>query len=197
MPNWCYNTLAISGEPKQLNKFVKELEVTESEESDLSEASKFSFDKVIPQPDNLNDNWYEWRIGNWGTKWNADVQYENFDQWESGDISIDFNTAWSAPMPILKKLVEMYPKLTFNWRCYEESHAFWGIGEGVKGKLEVEWGNFNTCKEYNDFGLTHHICTGCDEWLDEWCDNSNTQKGLCDECAPKIEANEEELWESA
>lgn len=48
--------------------------------------------------------WYDWSIQNWGTKWNAyDAVFG-----DSGE-SVTFNTAWSAPMPVLQKLSEMYP----------------------------------------------------------------------------------------
>lgn len=48
--------------------------------------------------------WYDWSIQNWGTKWNAyDAVFG-----DSGE-SVTFNTAWSAPMPVLGRLSEMYP----------------------------------------------------------------------------------------
>ena len=41
--------------------------------------------------------WYEWRIQNWGTKWNA-------SRAEVLDGRLSFLTAWNAPKPILEKL---------------------------------------------------------------------------------------------
>lgn len=48
--------------------------------------------------------WYEWCIDNWGTKWNAmETRIES-------DDTISFQTAWNAPMPVMRRLSEMYPK---------------------------------------------------------------------------------------
>lgn len=51
--------------------------------------------------------WYDWSIENWGTKWNASDVGVLFD--ESGFV---FQTAWSAPHPILLAMSKKYPELT-------------------------------------------------------------------------------------
>ena len=58
--------------------------------------------------------WYEWRIANWGTKWNS---YSNF--YEGGSI-LNFQTAWSAPKAVLLKLSEMYPDVTMELEYADE-----------------------------------------------------------------------------
>lgn len=188
MPNWCYNTLTISGKPKDLHKFIKQVKDDER---------VFSFEKIIPMPESEKDNWYEWRVKNWGTKWNSNIEYDTFDNWEQGDIKVEFNTAWSMPEPILLGVSKQHPKLYFELRCYEESHAFWQISDIQKGKYV--WGSsgeFKTCAEFNEFGLTHHNCDMCDEWLHEWCDNSNEQGvPMCDECKDKAQLQEAEIQE--
>lgn len=62
--------------------------------------------------------WYEWCINNWGTKWNAYGYDENADY--SGNENLWFQTAWSAPHPILQKLSEMYPDITFEHEWADE-----------------------------------------------------------------------------
>ena len=52
--------------------------------------------------------WYEWCIANWGTKWNASETYWN------GDNIVTFETAWACPIPILEKISEMYPDISFE-----------------------------------------------------------------------------------
>ena len=73
--------------------------------------------KAIGHPD-----WYSWSVQNWGTKWNA-CSAEIDDNSEHGSAEITFETAWSAPVPVLCKMVEMFPKLTFRceWRHDDES----------------------------------------------------------------------------
>ena len=53
-------------------------------------------------------NWYDWCIENWGTKWNACNA-----EWY-GDEYIDFDTAWSCPEGIYRKLAQMYPDVTIE-----------------------------------------------------------------------------------
>lgn len=59
-------------------------------------------------------NWYNWSIDNWGTKWDASETYV-----EDGEIS--FETAWSTPYPVIKKLSEIFPDLTLKLRFADES----------------------------------------------------------------------------
>jgi len=56
-------------------------------------------------------SWYDWSNANWGTKWNA-YEVSRID-----DTTIRFQTAWSAPLPWLKKLVEKFPneEITIRW----------------------------------------------------------------------------------
>jgi hypothetical protein len=181
---------------------LKQIEVTKSEETNSLEATKFSFAKIIPMPDSEKDNWYEWRVSNWGTKWNADVQMETTDEWESGSVLVEFNTAWSPATPVITTLSRQHPSLTFYWRYHEESNAYWGnhtIKNGVY--LESYEGDFSTCHEYNEFGLMHHECLVCQNWVDE-CNNSDTRElEACESCLEskaELEAElselETELW---
>lgn len=58
------------------------------------------------------DTWYDWSYANWGTKWGAYSVY--FDKENN---VIEFDTAWSCPLPILDKLAEI---------CYEHEVEFTG-----------------------------------------------------------------------
>lgn len=60
--------------------------------------------------------WYDWCISNWGTKWNAYGYSEDTIGYHDGD-RLYFQTAWSAPHPILEKLTQMFPdiKLEHEW----------------------------------------------------------------------------------
>lgn len=63
-------------------------------------------------------SWYEWSINMWGTKWNA-CGYDNEADYSQND-SIYFQTAWSAPIPVIKKLSELYPSIEMNIRYADE-----------------------------------------------------------------------------
>ena len=64
--------------------------------------------------------WYDWCIRNWGTKWNS-YGYEDYSSDVSSDLStIRFQTAWSAPHPVIEKLAEMFPDVSFEHEWADE-----------------------------------------------------------------------------
>lgn len=74
--------------------------------------------------------WYSWRTENWGTKWNA---YES----TSTENSIEFDTAWNSPTPVLEKWIEQF-KLTCTVKAFDEGYNFWFIKEYKDGALHSE-----------------------------------------------------------
>ena len=63
--------------------------------------------------------WYDWCVTNWGTKWNAYGYDENGADYHDGN-SLCFQTAWSAPHPILEKLTEMFPEIELEHEWADE-----------------------------------------------------------------------------
>jgi len=67
-----------------------------------------------------DDRWYDWRVQNWDTKWDAyDVVVTDDDP---DCTEIEFNTAWSPPEAICTELREQYPDLSISW-FYDEPGA--------------------------------------------------------------------------
>lgn len=85
MPNWCNNTLILEGTTDELQK-VKPLL--------FNGEDKFSLACAVPPPKDLED-WYNWNISNWGTKWDT---FESYSDITEGEIRINFSTAWSPPI---------------------------------------------------------------------------------------------------
>ena len=87
----------------------------------------FDFNKVIPVlkgPIDTCETCYGWRKKHWETGSNAS---------EVDIISIDplefaFETAWYFPKPVLEKLAELYPSLTFYCACYDVGRSCSGKG---------------------------------------------------------------------
>ena len=64
-----------------------------------------------------DDRWYDWRVQNWDTKWDAyDVSVDDDDP---DQLEVSFNTAWSPPEAICTELREQYPDLSISW-FYDE-----------------------------------------------------------------------------
>ena len=78
----------------------------------------------LPQPDGMfkstdvrDDRWYDWRLANWDTKWDAyDVNVVDDDP---ECTEIEFNTAWSPPEAICSAIREQYPDVSVSW-FYDE-----------------------------------------------------------------------------
>jgi hypothetical protein len=160
MPNWCQNEVSIFGDKKEIKKFIKYIK---SDESD------FDFNKIYPMPKELEettsgsedmksdeqkanskkwniefgaDNWYDWKILHWGTKWELDPKYvevhELIDD-EGCYVEYRFDTAWSPPEGILSRLNEVFKfnkgedALSIQWFYRED-------GIGYAGYLDQDLG---------------------------------------------------------
>jgi hypothetical protein len=121
-----------------------------------------------------SDNWYDWNIRNWGTKW--DVANTDNEKYLDTELIMDedtrlqysFNTAWSPPLPAMKELSLQYPTLKINLDYEEETG--WG------GEIEFHNGEMQELEEYG------WKCRECDHTEDEtpYCDDCNYD--MCPSC---------------
>lgn len=95
---------------------VEHLKEKDPEALRLGQLSKDCLDKYG------HADWYTWSVENWGTKWGAYDYVEK--EREPGRFSFAFDTAWSFPEPIFRKLEEMYPELVFDIASYDEGSNF-------------------------------------------------------------------------
>ena len=174
MPNWAHNTLTVTGPREQLEAFVEKAKVShanavsdyenwpkydedskpatlEEYEIQLAEKQPLTFAAFVPEPpeNRIGENWYHWRITNWGTKWDASFgePFIGLSTGEGSDIekSVEakgatvtkdtlvykFDTAWSPPTPVVVAMGEQHPELEFVLRFGEP-------GGGYAGELNVE-----------------------------------------------------------
>ena len=153
MPNYCNNTLEVSADPKnrealkQLKDFV--------DNSIREDGEKFTFEGVLPMPKELDitsptreedkaqaeaniknhghADWYNWRVDNWGTKWDVGECY--ISDIVKDYVHLDFDTAWSPPLPYYKALSKKYPLLTIEVEYSEPGMDFAGIEKYQGGEL--------------------------------------------------------------
>jgi hypothetical protein len=83
-------------------------------------------------------SWYDWRIENWGTKWDA---YDTPDNRDTED-TIFFSTAWNAPIKIIFKLIDLATKLDLY---LEYDYADEDIGHNA-GRVIIRHQEAWTCK---------------------------------------------------
>lgn len=101
MPNWCDNSIRLSHPDKsKLDAF--DAEMTKKNESGYFMGCPFQH--LRPRPETEEQNWYDWNINNWGTKWDGDlIDYERLDD---NEAIFYCNTAWSPPIALLEYLTE-------------------------------------------------------------------------------------------
>ena len=60
-----------------------------------------------------DDRWYNWRLQNWDTKWEAyDKEISHVDE---DTFQVTFNTAWSPPEGIYARIRERFSDLYVTW----------------------------------------------------------------------------------
>jgi hypothetical protein len=107
----------------------------------------FDFERIVPIGD--VPDWHEQRLEKWGTKW---VGYDV----SIGEESINFFTAWTPPIPIIRKLAELHPELIFRLEYYETGRAFRGIvtAKWHDGDVLLEDKNWNMRdQDFEELGL--------------------------------------------
>lgn len=103
-----------------------------------SDKSEFDFENLIKMPKELvdtespasfknneliekygSDNWYDWSLKNWGVKWNSEGAIR------ISDSVVIFDTAWSQPDELIKRLSEKFPEEEISITAYEGGMGFW------------------------------------------------------------------------
>ena len=118
MPNHCFNRIEIYG--KEASKIASKIE---------SKETPFDFTKIFPEPDYDKTeveptfrkeegddfrmpSWWDWRVQNWGTKWNSyDCEVIEMDDEQ---VEYTFSTAWGPPEGVIEKLREQYPDVSIT-----------------------------------------------------------------------------------
>ncbi len=153
------------------------------------EAYNKQADHTLPLAEALSfsgDNWYDWNVRNWGTKWDVSVgnddKYPDTELMEESatSLSYKFNTAWSQPLPAIEALSAQYPELEFNLSYQEETG--WG------GEYLIVEGNSSQIEDYEN------KCMDCDSvnTLD-YCEDCGNE--MCSSCNYAGEADLETLAE--
>lgn len=145
MTNWCNNTLTITGPSEEVDQFIKD--------NSGDEGETLVFSKAVPEPtyEGYTDSssktspsampdWYHWRIGNWGTKWEPEIfdlttSTKNINNQLIKTVSYDFRTPWSPGNAWCQKAIEKYPKLRFCLIYGEIGADFSGVVVGANGEV--------------------------------------------------------------
>ena len=172
MPNWCWNHLEVTGDEKQLQKFV------EKSTTNIERDDEFSFNGTYSMPKTLRitagthlsfiekikkyinirlygyDNWYNWSIANWGTKWDAcesNICHNDIDY-----FTVSFDTAWSPPIAWIDNIMQDFPDLCFTLEYEEPGMCF---GGRLLAQYETLWDDLHW-----DLDQASECCEGEVNW---------------------------------
>lgn len=139
MPNWCLNTLQIVGPADSIadmSLFVRGDAVVEVQEGGtIVPTTSLSLEKIAPMPSELKERprtptkpgsypeWLEWRIDNWGTKWDVEAVVTGIGP-ES--LTMEFSSAWTPPIAAIVQLSERFPDLKFDFSFEEPGNEIGG-----------------------------------------------------------------------
>jgi hypothetical protein len=124
MPNWCNNNLVLTHEDPAmitraydalergefLEEFVpvpEQLKIVAGCVGDPVEQAKLEADTARNLEELGYGNWYDFCVGEWGTKWDCGEQGASNIHPDGKMLHTFFDTAWSPPVYAYEKLVEM------------------------------------------------------------------------------------------
>jgi hypothetical protein len=120
MPNWCENTLKLSGNQNNITSFIADQKINEN--------IPISFQSTIPIPEDQKDNWHNWSLLNWGcSKDLADPILKG--------TTFTFASAWNPPISWFRTLCETYPALILTLSYREEADIYEGSITAQNKKL--------------------------------------------------------------
>lgn len=137
MPEKIKNTISPSSSAKG-RKWMNEDHVSANREGGLSEILGEEPEGLIPCENNTPekclalikefgaDNWYDWNIATYGTKWDISVGEEEFDR-EPTEFLASFDTAWCPPMQFLERLQQRFPNIDISMTFEVEGSDTCGI----------------------------------------------------------------------
>jgi len=204
MPNWCNNTITLSG-PKDKVKAI----------FDKAKADDRLLDQLYPMPAALRettsptpqegqagykgpqpvvdgyDNWYDWAVNNWGTKWDVDLEGLEFrEEGDTGIIQGWFDSAWSPPTGAYDHFLEKNEDCSIESYYYEGGCDFAGFyADGSDDMVTPSDYTADQMEDSNSglmYDINEHfnISESVREWEEE--QKTDTEKFLVDKEAVNV-----------
>jgi hypothetical protein len=107
MPNYCSNSVTLSGPKELIEKLAKA----------FNEGKFLGTLRPEPDYDDNDDGWYSWRVSNWGTKWEINEDDPDVEVTESKGVYsfyVFFQSAWAPPTEAYAYAVQNFEGLTID-----------------------------------------------------------------------------------
>lgn len=156
MPNYCEVDVVITfNNQQEYAEFVRIADIEETTDPYLGFASDERgyglFDRFVPTPEEMlgNEDWWGWRLNNWGTKWNPVIhQFSHGD----GQVVLVMNTAWSPPKEFFETFHNMFPSTVIKMDYLEEGMNYCGKCEISDGDVYDRYINQIPAQAYVELG---------------------------------------------
>jgi hypothetical protein len=187
MANICCNYITIQGNPEILDVIAQDY-IGYNKEKDSVE---FNFGIMSPIPYELLGDDYQWRIENWGNKWDGSDCYIDIcdDQ-----IYLSIETAWSPCDKWTYKLIELCPGVDIYHEYYEPGEGYIGWiqhfeNEGPDDYEEVCYNFSSDSYEYwlTVFEKEYETFDWLSEHVEEVFDDEGITKAEADEVLQMID----------
>ena len=187
MANICCNYITIQGSPEILDIIAQDYIGYDKEKDSV----EFNFGIMSPIPDELLGDDYEWRINNWGNKWDGSDCYIDIcdDQ-----ICLNIETAWSPCDKWTYKLIELCPGVDIYHEYYEPGEGYIGWiqhfeNEGPDDYEEVCYNFSSDSYEYwlTVFEKEYETFDWLSEHVEELFDDEDITKAEADEVLQMID----------
>jgi hypothetical protein len=163
MPNWTDNNITFRGSPEAIQELWLIFTVNEK-----------PFQAIRPCPEELlnplpalntdeeearlvekygHSDWYNWRVANWGTKWDAadlDVSPIMSAWGEEKSFDITCNTAWAPPTELMCYITEKWPEIVVIGSYIQEEAPCWRNLYSAQGGIVDDLGRENIDDDYED-----------------------------------------------
>lgn len=151
MPNWCSNTITITGDKKIISGITRLIESIKKEKEEPGVfATIVGREPGMTQERYDNLGWYDSNVGYWGTKW--DVSYDECDfDFSDEQIRLHPNTAWSPPIEFCKTMVRLYKRIKIHIFYSESGNDFCGQSEIYLDEDGI------VCCEEEDYGYSEGL----------------------------------------
>lgn len=185
MPEKIKNTVSPSSSAKG-KKWMNEDAVSANREGEISKLLGEEPTGLIPCENNTPekcdalikeygaDNWYDWNIAAYGTKWDLQAM-QDFDMGDT-EFFICFNTAWVPPMRFFERLQKRFPDIDI-------SLVFEIEGDDICGKAYTERSEDDVWLEVEESEILCHSADGRPIFFDGdvWCyeDTGEECEELC------------------
>ena len=148
MPNWCNNNFSISGSTETIQDLWESAQKTGGLLSAVRPLPEILEGTTSPTPADIDpvqqrtmiaqtgyDNWYDWQVANWGTKWDVSIEGLEFIDNKDGTASISgwFDSAWSPPIQAYEQMADDFDSCVIECSYHEPGMDFAGFWSSENG----------------------------------------------------------------